>query len=76
MDGEGHLEMWTIYRRPRDYPIFYVVRRWIVDGPSLVPDQEARLAIDLDEARTLVPRGLYRQPRQTGDDPHIVETWF
>lgn len=73
----GELAIWTIYARPRDFPIGYVVRRWVVtnDGRN-VPDREARLAISLDEARAFIPRWLYRMPRQEGDDPHIVETWF
>lgn len=41
-----------------------------------VLDVVPRLANTLDEARSLVPLGLYRQPRQEGDDPFIVETWF
>ena len=77
MTGERALEIWTIYRRPADYPIFYVVRRSFVrDGGWLENDPEARLAIDLDEARKLIPWGLYRMPRQEDDEPQIVETWF
>jgi hypothetical protein len=30
----------------------------------------------LEEARAKVPEGLYRMPRQLGDDPVIVECWL
>jgi hypothetical protein len=39
-------------------------------------DVVPRLASSLAEARALVPRGLYRQPRHEGDDPFIVEVWL
>lgn len=68
--------MWTIYHRPPDYPIFFVVRRFVITPDRTVPDREARLAIDLHEARTLIPPGLIRMPRDVRDDPHVVESWF
>ncbi len=73
------LAMWTIYDHPLDFPDAWVVRRCFVvrgGGPEPVFDVVPRLASSLGEARSLVPRGLYCQPRYEGDDPFIVETWF
>lgn len=72
------MEMWVIYERPRDFPNFFVVRRWFIrsDNGRLDPDRIALLANTLREARACIPEGLYRQPRFDGDDEKIVETWF
>jgi hypothetical protein len=82
--------MWTIYDHPLDFPEAFVVRRCFV-VPREVPasvglrntgefspvfDVVPRLGKTLAEARSFVPRGLYRQPRAEADDPAIVETWF
>lgn len=68
------LPMWTIYDHPSDYPRHYVVRATIV-GRS-VPSERVQLADTLEEARALVPDGLFCLARSPGDDPVIVETWF
>lgn len=86
---EDALVMFTIYEHPLDWPRFFVVRRCFVmaprfdepgirNGDPLSPlfDVVPRLATTLAEARELVPYGLYRQPRQEGDDIPIVESWF
>lgn len=80
------LVMWTIHDRPLDFPRFFVVRRCFcvpwqpgfpgLDASGVTHDVVPRLANSLAEARALVPWGLYRQPRQEGDDPFIVESWF
>lgn len=78
------LPMWTIYCRPTDYPNHYVVRRCVViqaehhaRGASLTlrHDHECQLADSLEEARKLVPPGLFNLHRQPEDEPQIVETW-
>jgi len=46
------------------------------DTTGPVFDVVPRLARSLAEARSFVPWGLYRQPREDGDDPVITETWF
>lgn len=75
---EQALAMWTIYDHPLDYPDFWVVRRWFVvsGNPEPVADVLPRIASSLAEARSLVPKGLYRLHRQEGDDPFVVETWL
>ena len=81
LDGinpDDSLTMWTIHDRPLDYPDAFVVRRcFIVRGVGEpLFDVVPRLASSLAEARDFVPHGLFCQPRQEGDDPFIVETWF
>lgn len=76
---DNALQLWTIYDHPLDYPDFWVVRRSFG-----VPDEHGepifdvvpRLASSLAEARSFVPWGRYRQPREEADDPFIVEVWF
>lgn len=67
----------TIYAHPRDYPAGYMVRCWAVFPGAPEPrPQAAMVATSLEAARGLVPRGLYRLPREPTDDPCIVETWI
>lgn len=74
---EGALQMFTVFGFPRDYPRHWVVRRmFVLPTGEQVSDVVPRLAPDLEGARALVPPGLYCQPRQEGDDPHILEVWF
>ena len=70
------LETWTIYDHPRDYPDHFVVRRCSITREGLKPDPQAHLATSLEDARRLIPEGLYRMPRFADDDPVIVEVWI
>lgn len=69
------MDHYTIYFRPLDFPMGYIVRYWLV-GAKTVRVGEAHTADSLCEARTLIPRGRLCMPRQHGDDPTIVETWI
>lgn len=66
------LEMFVVYAGPRDFPNYFVVRRWQMDRPT----EDYVLAKTLDEARRKIPLGLVCLTRQPSDDPKIVETWF
>jgi uncharacterized C2H2 Zn-finger protein len=33
------LSMWTIYDHPRDYPAYFVARRWEIGPPPLLPSE-------------------------------------
>lgn len=67
----------TIYERPRDYPDKFVIRKWVVipGAPNPVHDPDCRLADSLEAARALIPRGMYRLPRDFADDKCIAEVW-
>jgi hypothetical protein len=67
----GPLELFVIYERPKDYPAHFVVRRWF----GMEPTEDFAIADTLEAARKELPRGLYRIPRQPGEDPVIAETW-
>jgi len=69
--------MYTIYKRPLDYPKEYVARRWIIT--RLVPVPEAELFArgkSLAEVRRALPPGLFNLGREAADDPKIVEVWI
>lgn len=66
------LEIWVVYDHPLDRPGMWVARKWILDEPTGI----TLAAPTLDDLREMLPEGLYMMPRQEGDDPVIVETWF
>lgn len=73
---ETHLDMWTIYRNPSDYPGMYVARRSRITAAGVNMDAAAFTGRTLDEVRAWVPPGLVRMPGDMLDDPCIVEAWF
>lgn len=70
------LEMWTIYRHPKDYPLHFVVRKHVVDGAGSRPTPDFSLHGTLDEARGAIPPYRYNLGRYAEDEPQIVETWI
>jgi hypothetical protein len=69
--------MWTIYDHPKDFPELFVVRPFIIDGGNVRPMTLCITGETLEEVRRyLIPYQLTCIPRQEGDDPCIVETWF
>ena len=74
----GHLNIWTIYVSPADYPGQYVARRFVVGGKDSHhgPTNEMFVADTLEEVRALLPPGLICMPREPGDDRVIVESWI
>jgi hypothetical protein len=74
LDG---LDIWTIYRRPADYPdVPYVVRHFRARATDVVAGDVVAAVDTLDEARTAIPKGLFLIPRAAADDPVIVESWL
>lgn len=76
--AEVVMTVWVIYENPADYPGKFVVRpQQVYSDSSIVIAPEPTAVVDtLHEARWQVPPRLYRQSRQPGDEPQIVETWF
>jgi hypothetical protein len=74
--NEGLLTMWTVYDHPADYPGHFVARKWIVDAAGARPSMEAVFAPTLEQVRAKLPPDLFCSPRQPGDEPQIVESWF
>lgn len=69
--------MWTIYDHPKDYPIGFIARMWMmVDGRQLWTDRTLT-SPHLEEVRfRLRSKGLSPVARDPRDDPKIVETWL
>ena len=78
MAAETTLDMWVIYERPRDYPMSYVVRRWVIGAKpgEPMPTDEFRTAPTLEGARNCVPGYCVRLERDPRDEPQIVECWI
>ena len=66
------LPVWVVYKKPSDYPEKYVARLFLSEQAT----DEIKIADDLKTLRDMLPEGLYRLPRQQGDDPVILETWL
>ena len=66
------LPLWVVYENAADLPGVFCARKWLLDKPT----GEMRQHKTLEGLRELLPRGLYRLPRNPGDEPHIVEVWI
>lgn len=69
------LIQYVIYQRPKDHPEGYVVRRWRIGEQGLEAESFAWRVDTLEQARAVVPAGLYCLGRMPGDDPVILEVW-
>lgn len=72
----GTLITYTVFFNPSDFPGQYVVRAFEVVQCAVHPSAMARSAQTLAEARTHIPRGLFRMDPQPGDHPSVIEVWF
>ena len=70
------LTMWVITYNTSDYPGMYVVRPWTIEPGKLTPITIGTAVYTIDQARDVVPPGLYCFPRSLIDDPVIVESWM
>jgi|SRR5580765_6651729 len=83
LSEDGHLVLWTLTYNPSDYPQLYIARPSILirnTQISIKPEVTALAAIlmadTLTELRNILPIGLTCLPRQSEDDPVIVEVWL
>jgi len=74
--SERELDLFTIYEHPKDYPRGYIVRRWVARSTGFSEAREAWATETLEDARLIIPDGLFRMEREADDDPTIVETWL
>lgn len=71
------LRMFVLYHSPADYPGLWVMRRWDVSNELQATDEVWISASSPEPLRERCRgRGMFRMPRQEGDDPVIVETWL
>lgn len=59
-----------------DCPGMYAVRVHLIFSGRTRPAELIGLASSLEEARKMVPEGLYRMERDPRDDRVIVEVWM
>jgi hypothetical protein len=79
MSEKTAMEMFVVYKRPRDYPDKFVVRRWWVGKTPGHPDPDSDwfyLGETLEEVRAHVPEWCVRLERDPNDEPQIVEVWI
>lgn len=75
------LDMWVVYKHPKDHPDKYVARQW-----ANFPDLKGTMAASVDNfvladtlgevQAALIEAGRFRMERMPGDDPVIVEVWL
>lgn len=71
------LEMWTVYKHPKDHPDKYVARKFVIEPLQVIATNDMFVADSLEEIRLLLPdQGLHCLPRYENDDPNIVEVWL
>lgn len=71
------LRIVVIYENPTDHPGKFVAReQWAGAGAILVGGAPLIVADSLTEARSVVPDGMIRLPRNPEDEPQIVECWL
>jgi hypothetical protein len=72
----GVLPMWTIYEKPLDHPEGFLARRFESCEKGYRPTMDT-VTGELEHIRSTFERaGLFKLPREVGDDPCIVETWI
>lgn len=76
----GHLDIWTIYDHPKDFPDAFIARRFEVrstteGGPQATADVIVSGNLK-DIRREMRNRGLVCLTRQDEDDSAIIETWL
>lgn len=77
MSEVAPLSMWVVYDHPKDYPDWFVARKWNVGAEGEAPTDEVMRHNELDGLReTLDFMGYTCLQREEGDDPCIVETWL
>lgn len=69
------VSLWVIYDHPEDYPDNFVVREQKVSGNQISYSTPVIVA-SVDEARSAIPPGLFRLPRDPSYVLAIVETWI
>lgn len=68
----GELRIWTIYRKPRDYPTKWVARLFLNTHAT----ETVLVGDTLEQVRAALPAGLVRIPRFEEDDSVIMEVWL
>lgn len=66
----------VVYRSPSDFPGKYVVRVQHASADGVTADDAPLIVADtVEEARTVIPLGMYCLGRHPDDVPAILEVW-
>lgn len=75
MDANEYLVIWTVYQNLEGFPGLFVAKKWLV-WIETIPTTELVVGKTLQEVRDLLPPHLMLFPRDPGDDPTVIESWF
>lgn len=70
------MNIYVIYKKPKDYPDKFVLRRWEIGDGTVEPKEVVALANTLEEAMKAMPPGMTATGRYASDDPVIVGVWL
>lgn len=78
MTEDHSLPMYVVYHNPSDYPGEYVIRRQVVKPHGVLDKDPVPLAHGMNYTEVLnhLPKGVFRLPRDSRDDPVILEVWI
>lgn len=69
----SHLSIWVVYDHPRDWPRFYVARRY----EGVRPTDRVIMDVSIERLRRQLQKlGLVKLMPDPSDDPVIMETWL
>ena len=74
--GTQMLEIWTVYKNPKDFPNDFVTRRTLITPGHVVMEDQVFLAKSLKDVREHIPPDKIRVERSIDDDPVIIEVWI
>jgi hypothetical protein len=75
----SHLDLYTVFDHPSDFPDYYVVRRFRARAGIVKNDLRAYCFKELAMAREFIQQQWPHAVclgRAAGDDPKILETWL
>jgi hypothetical protein len=71
--------MWTVYKRPKNYPGEYVARKIVTGKIFTGPAKKSISSRSLRDLRNVLQNlypGWIQLKRSPDDEPHIVEVWL
>ena len=71
------LTVWVIYDHPKDYPEYFLARKFVYINNGLKPTFDILKNVEIDNIRnSLRDKCFTLLPRHQDDDEKIVETWI
>lgn len=70
------MNIFVLYRKPKDYPDKFVLRRWEVGDGTVEPKEIVGIADTSVDAQKAIPPGMTATGRYAADDPVIVGVWL